>query len=126
MIRQKLSVRVYTDEYLMQNYNIFYMNQIQKINITFFIVIISAIDEDDELMFPCTCNTLLDEEGFGLCRKRDIRFAGNFSCFVEHPSSCVDFRKASEVNTKYMSAVACEDKNEGNTSSMTLNHAECV
>lgn len=72
------------------------------------------------MMNPCTCNNYLDKDGFGLCQKRDIRFHGNFSCFVEYPSSCVDVLKVSEYNSRYMSAVACEDKNEGDIYSMTL------
>ena len=62
---------------------------------------------------PCKCNSFVDGNGFGLCHKRDIRFSGFYSCFVDHPSSCIDVLQVSKDSGKYMSAVACEDKNEG-------------
>ena len=68
---------------------------------------------EDEGMNPCKCNSFVDGIGFGLCRKRDIRFSGSYSCFVDHPSSCIDAIPISKDNAKYMSAIACEDKNEG-------------
>lgn len=62
---------------------------------------------------PCRCNNHFDDDGFGMCHKRDKNFNGNFSCFVDHPSSCVDLLEHPKLDGKFMSGIACEDKNEG-------------
>ena len=44
---------------------------------------------------------------------KEKRFEGAFSCYVNHPSSCVDLQEIPDTNGMQVSAVACEDKNEG-------------
>ena len=68
---------------------------------------------DDVRTNPCKCNSHVDDDGFGICRKKDLRFFGAFSCFVDYPSSCLDVLHTPEDSGKYMSAIACEDRNEG-------------
>ena len=67
----------------------------------------------EKQIFPCKCNDYIDDEGFGICRKRDKRFDGAFSCYVNQPSSCIDVYTKPNANEKQLSAVACEDKNQG-------------
>ena len=55
----------------------------------------------------------MDDEGFGMCQKRDRKFDGAFSCYVNQPSSCIDVYTTPNMNAKELSAVACEDKNQG-------------
>ena len=68
---------------------------------------------DDVLLLPCKCNDYVDPDGFGLCNKRDKNFDGMFSCYVDHDSSCVDVLENTKHDSKLMSGIACEDKNEG-------------
>ena len=68
---------------------------------------------EDMLKTPCKCDSYIDPEGFGICQKRDRKFNGNYSCYIEHSSSCVDILENPRIIGKYMSAVACEDYNEG-------------
>ena len=78
-------------------------------------LIITLIAEyDDNLLLPCKCNELVDSDGFGKCKKRDRYFDGKFSCYVDHPSSCKDLIENPKSSLKYLSAIACEDQNEGN------------
>lgn len=77
---------------------------------------------EDTHLFPCKCNDYVDTDGFGLCQKRDKRFDGAFSCFVNYPSSCIDLQEFPESKGKQISAVACEDKNEGDSCFVLSNY----
>ena len=76
------------------------------------LILIAAYD--DEMLLPCKCNDIVDSDGFGKCKKRDKNFDGKFSCYVDHRSSCRDLIENPKSNHKYLSSIACEDKNEGN------------
>ena len=78
----------------------------------FILILIAAYD--DEMLLPCKCNAIVDSAGFGKCKKRDRNFDGKFSCYVDHHSSCSDLIENPKNNDKYLSAIACEDQNEGN------------
>ena len=62
----------------------------------------------------CSCNEFVDEDGFGVCEKRDENFNGKFSCFVNESAGCRDVKNSTTNPEKQLSAEACEDKNEGN------------
>ena len=62
---------------------------------------------------PCKCHAHVDAEGIGKCLKRDKSFNQLFSCFVISPSSCIDASDVPGHEELQKSAVACEDKNEG-------------
>ena len=65
------------------------------------------------LVETCNCNAFVDEEGYGACNKRDPQLGRLFSCYVNKTSGCKDIvaTKANEDLT--ISAIACEDENEG-------------
>ena len=78
--------------------------------IFFLILLFKGQDQDLE---PCKCSNILNENGVGACLKRDANFNGKFSCFVAKPSACPDVIDSDSNNGRQLSAMACEDKNEG-------------
>ena len=65
----------------------------------------------------------MNESGFGACLKRDANFNGEFSCFVAQPSACPDITNSHSNPGKKLSAMACEDKNEGKTELFSIERA---
>ena len=77
-----------------------------------FFVILFFIGRDQDLV-PCKCSNISNENGFRACQKRNDNFNGKFSCFVVQPSACPDVIDSDSNNGRQLSAMACEDKNEG-------------
>ena len=65
------------------------------------------------LVETCKCSAFVDGEGYGGCQKRDPRIGSSFSCYVDKFSGCKDLVATKENGNLTISAIACEDKNEG-------------
>ena len=65
------------------------------------------------LVETCKCSDLVDTNGYGACRKRDPRIGSLFSCYVDSDSGCKDLVATNKTEYAFLSAIACEDENEG-------------
>ena len=55
----------------------------------------------------------MDSNGYGACRKRDPRIGSSLSCYVDSYSGCKDLVSTNKTEYAFLSAIACEDENEG-------------
>ena len=68
----------------------------------------------------CLCGQFVDENGYGACTKRDKKFGNMYTCYVFSGLFCNDMKQSPLQNNMYLSAQACEDKNERMILSQTL------
>ena len=70
----------------------------------------------------CTCDLFVDGNGYGACTKRDKKFGNLYTCYVYSESICNDMLRSALHPELFLSAEACEDKNECMILTQALNY----
>ena len=59
-------------------------------------------------MADCRCNSFIDENGYGMCQKKDEHFEGAYVCHIDWPSACGDLQDSITTSGHQLSAEACQ------------------